>query len=616
MITHDLTPNTPEWLAYRATMFNASDAPAMMGCSPYKTRAQLLREMHTGLAGEVDAGMQRRFDDGHRFEALARPLAEAIIGDDLYPVVGSEGRLSASFDGLTLDEGTAWEHKTLNDALRAILPAEGVGGPEVGADLPKHYRVQMEHQCMVSGAERVLFMATKWADNDTLIDPRHCWYTPDAELRAEIIAGWRQFAADLAAYVPPAAAAAAPVGKAPDTLPALRIEVQGMVTASNLAEFKQTAMAAIQSVNRNLKTDQDFADARKSIKWCEDIETRLKAAKEHALSQTADIDALFKAVDDISAEARRVRLDLGKVVTKRSTEVKEEAVTAARAALDAHVAALNAELAPMALRPVTADFADSIKGLRSIASMQDALDTTLAGAKIAADQQARGIRANVAAFKAATGDDRALQALFADLGQLVHKAGDDFAAVLDQRITKHRADEAAREAARKAAEDARIAAAAQAAREQAEREAQARIAEQQRQELERQQRVQHEALAQNDGVEVLTLPAAPLLAQDECRPLSVALASKPDAPMRAREAVAAIRPAAIEPATLTLGMICERLQFTVRADFLADVLHVSPAKVEGKRPGTYTESQFQTICSQLQSHISAMGELYGQQRAA
>ena len=613
MIAHELAQGSPEWLAHRAKHFNASDAPAMMGCSPYKTRAELLRELHTGMTGEVDAGTQRRFDDGHRFEALARPLAEQIVGQDLYPVTGSEGRYSASFDGLTLAEDIGFEHKTLNDSLRASIRQQGGNANDF---LAPHYKVQLEQQCMVSGAERVLFMATKWADNDTLIDSRHCWYTPDAELRAEIIAGWRQFAADLAAYVPPAAAAAAPVGKAPDTLPALRIEVQGMVTASNLAEFKQTAMAAIQSVNRNLKTDQDFADARKSIKWCEDIETRLKAAKEHALSQTADIDALFKAVDDISAEARRVRLDLGKVVTKRSTEVKEEAVTAARAALDAHVAALNAELAPMALRPVTADFADSIKGLRSIASMQDALDTTLAGAKIAADQQARGIRANVAAFKAATGDDRALQALFADLGQLVHKAGDDFAAVLDQRITKHRADEAAREAARKAAEDARIAAAAQAAREQAEREAQARIAEQQRQELERQQRVQHEALAQNDGVEVLTLPAAPLLAQDECRPLSVALASKPDAPMRAREAVAAIRPAAIEPATLTLGMICERLQFTVRADFLADVLHVSPAKVEGKRPGTYTESQFQTICSQLQSHISAMGELYGQQRAA
>ena len=76
----------------------------------------------------------------------------------------------------------------------------------------------------------------------------------------------------------------------------------------------------------------------------------------------------------------------------------------------------------------------------------------------------------------------------------------------------------------------------------------------------------------------------------------------------------AARPAPLaradEPATLTLGMICERLQFTVRADFLADVLHVTPAKVEGRRPGTYTESQFATICRQLQSHVSAMAELY------
>jgi hypothetical protein len=80
----------------------------------------------------------------------------------------------------------------------------------------------------------------------------------------------------------------------------------------------------------------------------------------------------------------------------------------------------------------------------------------------------------------------------------------------------------------------------------------------------------------------------------------------------AREAAAAI---ASEPATLTLGMICERLQFTVRADFLVDVLHVSPARVEGKRPGTYTETQFRLICRQLQSHVGAMAELYAGETA-
>lgn len=64
-----------------------------------------------------------------------------------------------------------------------------------------------------------------------------------------------------------------------------------------------------------------------------------------------------------------------------------------------------------------------------------------------------------------------------------------------------------------------------------------------------------------------------------------------------------------EPATLTLGMICERLGVTLRADWLSDVLHVKPARQE-RGACWYTESQFATICRQLVSHVSAMAELY------
>ena len=84
---------------------------------------------------------------------------------------------------------------------------------------------------------------------------------------------------------------------------------------------------------------------------------------------------------------------------------------------------------------------------------------------------------------------------------------------------------------------------------------------------------------------------------------------------QAPAAAAAPAPRADELATLTLGMICERLQITARADFVADVLHVTPAKVEGKRPGTYTERQFATICRQLVAHIGAMAELYSGETA-
>ena len=72
----------------------------MLGVSQYKTRTELLHEIATGIVdAEIDEAALRRFADGHRFEALARPLAEEIIGDSLSPVDGVEGKLSASFDG-------------------------------------------------------------------------------------------------------------------------------------------------------------------------------------------------------------------------------------------------------------------------------------------------------------------------------------------------------------------------------------------------------------------------------------------------------------------------------------------------------------------------------------
>jgi predicted phage-related endonuclease len=59
MQRHKLTQGSPEWLAHRLNFDNASDAPAMMGCSPYKTRQQLLHERATGITPEVNAATQR-----------------------------------------------------------------------------------------------------------------------------------------------------------------------------------------------------------------------------------------------------------------------------------------------------------------------------------------------------------------------------------------------------------------------------------------------------------------------------------------------------------------------------------------------------------------------------
>ena len=434
MITHNLIQGTPEWHAFRAAHFPASEAPAMLGVSPYKTRNQLLQEKATGITAEVDAATQRRFDDGHRFEALARPLAEEIIGAELYPVVGSSGHLAASFDGLTMLEDVVFEHKTLNATLRECHTA---------ADLPKHYRVQMQQQLMVSGAERCLFMATAWNGEELAEPAKHFWYKSDPALAQEITAGWAQFEQDLANYQPEPVAAQT-VAKAPDDLPALRIEVTGMVTASNLAAFKAHALAVFDGINTKLETDDDFASADKTAKWCSDVESRLEAAKQHALSQTASIDELFRTIDAIKEEARQKRLTLEKLVKQRKDSIRAEKIGAAQALFATHIAELQASIAGVRFAPLPPDFGAAIKGLKTLASVQNAIDTALANGKIAANVLADDVREKLAWHKEYVIDQNGL--FSPDLQQLIAKPMEDFQLTIRNRIEQYKQAEAQRKA--------------------------------------------------------------------------------------------------------------------------------------------------------------------------
>jgi hypothetical protein len=135
--------------------------------------------------------------------------------------------------------------------------------------------------------------------------------------------------------------------------------------------------------------------------------------------------------------------------------------------------------------------------------------------------------------------------LFYDLGTLAHKAADDFAAAVRQRITDAEAAEARR---------------AQAAQEEAERRARAIAA---------------------------ATPAAPA---------STPVPAPAPAPTPAARATATP-----EAATLTLGKLCLRLGFTVNAAFVAE-LGITPAETAGAAK-LYRESDFQALCTALVAHI-------------
>lgn len=544
-----ISQGSPAWHAARAKHFCASEAPAMMGVSKYMTRSELLAFKKTGIAAEVDAAKQRLFDAGHESEAKARPIAEGVLGQDLYPMVGVRDvdglPLLASLDGLTMDDTIVWENKLWNIELAQACEA---------GELEPHYWVQLEHQLLVTQADTVLFTTSDGTPEHTA----KTWYVSVPERRKQIIEGWKQFAKDLETFVPEVTEAK-PVGRTPETLPALRIEVTGMVTASNLAEYKAHALAVFDSINRNLTTDQEFADAEKAIKWCGDVEDRLTAARQHALSQTKSLDELFNTMDDISMEARRVRLELDKLVKARKEQVRVEIVTEGAKALAQHLESLNASIGKPYMPAVQADFAGAIKNKRTIESLKDAVNTTLAKAKIEANAIADKIHVNLRAIR----EQCEYQFLFADVASLVLKEPEFVEMAIKNRIADHKAAELAKEEATRA----RIQAEEKAKAEAAAAEAIAKAAQQ-----------------------------APIAVQPR----------QPMQPVQIVEQAQVTQPEDTG-ATMRLGQICERLGFTVTAEFLFG-LGFEPHAIE-KSAKLYKARLFPLICRALVKHIQSVAEI-------
>lgn len=635
MNIHELLQGSPEWLAYRRSMRNASDAAAMMGASPYKTRSQLLHECWLGMQPEISEYQQTVvLDPGHAFERLALPVAEDIVGEQLFPVVGSlEGtNLSASFDGLTFSESLHFEHKRLSNVLRECMP---ISGENENVSLPEYHLIQVNQQFMIAEkSEACLFMGSEWSDDGVMIDEHHCWVYPDEALQGRIEAGWRQFDADLAVYKPAKAEPAKLVGASMNSLPALRVLVKGEVTDTNVDEWATMARAVLGSINRTLNTDQDFADAKEAVKWCEKQEANLKAAKEHALSQTESIDKLFKTVDAIMAETAAIRIEQDKLVKRREGERKTELVGESVAAFHAFVAELNDGLAPYRLPTIAADFPAQIKGKRSFASMQDALGVELARVKIDAMSIANTMRANLKAINEKS--DHGF--LFNDAASIIQKDAETVALIIRTRIADHVAAKAAEEEATRARiaaeekEKAEAAARAQAAeilrqereaqaardREEAARvEAREAADRQEREDQERERRSQDDAArTEREKAEAdlhkLGQTGAPVASAVAESITSSSLETFENQPAYVHEVrrthpeSACSESAEPEHAWVNLGKMAEAFGFRVDAEFVTETLEEPWTRTE-KSAKFWTPTAFERIKRKLAAHVLKAG---------
>ncbi|WP_233958475.1 YqaJ viral recombinase family protein [Pectobacterium versatile] len=434
MKIHELIQGSGEWAAFRLTHHGASEAAAMLGLSKKTTRSELLRIKHTGTPKEFSDWVQANIlDYGHQVEALSRPLVEDIIGEDLYPVTCSNedegGNLSASCDGLTMLYDTAFEHKQWATELAASVYA---------GTLPEEHMPQCQQVMMVTGAQRVIFTVSDGTPENLV----YMEVQPDIGWFERIRAGWAQFDRDLAEYELPKPTPAV-IAEAVQELPAVTVQVNGQIEVrENFKTFEVALRDFIENkLIREPQTDQDFADLDLQIKAMKKAEDTLNAAESMMLAQIQSVDEAKRQKDMLAKLVRDNRLMAEKLLASEKERRRAEKVVAARKDFSAHLSELQREISGVYLDVAAPDFAGAIKGLKTMSSIQDKIDTALANGKIAADQQAADLRTKLGWLDTNAADYRTL---LPDLQQLAAKPFDDFKLAVTARIDAHKKAEDAR----------------------------------------------------------------------------------------------------------------------------------------------------------------------------
>lgn len=421
MIIHEVIQGSPEWNALRAIHDTASEAPAMMGASKYQSRTELMQQKKTGSSAEVSASQQKLFDRGHATEAAARKIVESMLGEDLYPITASEGNLLASVDGIDMAETLLFEHKLWNESLANQVRT---------GSLEPHYYWQLEQQLLVTGAERVIFVCSDGTEDNF----EYMYYTPVAGRAQELLNGWEQFNIDLANYTPAevkAATVAAPVVN----LPTINYKLNGLALTSNLDLFRKAAEQAVEDSKKELKTDQDFANRDALNKSFGEAENKIKVLQEQVIGEFQDIAKFTRELGEIGELIRQARLAGEKQVTARKEAIKLEIRNGGVDAFTSHVEAINKRLGKVQLPAIAADFAGVMKGKRTIATLQDAVDTELARVKIIANDLAEKIETNLATLRE---DSVGYEYLFRDAQELVLKENDHLKSIITTRVTEQK----------------------------------------------------------------------------------------------------------------------------------------------------------------------------------
>lgn len=104
------------------------------------------------------------------------------------------------------------------------------------------------------------------------------------------------------------------------------IKLSGIIHSSNFDEIKQAILAKIESSKIELKTDENFYQAKLDVKQFKLVEETLRKVKQSTINQAEQIQKLFSEIDEVTQSTRQARLSLERQVKTRTLEIKNECI--------------------------------------------------------------------------------------------------------------------------------------------------------------------------------------------------------------------------------------------------------------------------------------------------
>jgi len=229
----------------------------------------------------------------------------------------------------------------------------------------------------------------------------------------------------------------------------LIIKLTGEITDTNFDGWKKNLISQIKATRKELKTDDDFAEAGDLVKSIKKAEQALKDAKQSAIEQASDIQKLFATIDEVSKEARDARLSLERQIKVRKAEIIDGIIDEGVNEVAELLEQQNETFALLdhSLWTSRDRFEEEVKGKRSSASMEKAIASLVRDIKTEVESQS--VEAGTKLERLNSVEDEFVP-LFQDRQSLIRMTLNQLDATIDKRIDFYRKEKEEAEAAKKA----------------------------------------------------------------------------------------------------------------------------------------------------------------------